>query len=473
MKRVDQAQAPLALTVDRTDTVPLAEQIYLSLRDAILERRIAPGARLSSWRDLAIQLGVSRGTVRAAYDRLADDMLVVPAGAAGTRVALARASSPAAPVEIGRPLRDMLHAFSAVPLPFQMGVPAQDAFPAKIWARARLRAVRHDALGPMSYADPRGQPQLREQLAGYLAMTRGIACAPDQIIITGGFRAGLALALRALDLTGPEAWVEDPGFPLTRRALAAAGLRSIPVSVDGEGMLVGEGEAKAPRAGLALVTPGQQAPMGVVLSPARRRALLDWAARTGGWVIEDDYLSELQLHGRSVPALFAEDRRGRVIHIGSFSKTLSPALGLGFMVVPAAQAERFGEVAALLAPAPNLTTQMAVAEFIADGHYLRHLRHMKRIYGERQAALRQCLDLPGCDAVMAGLALLVRLDRGVDDVLLAKRSIDRGIAPVPLSPWYMDDTRRAPGLLLGVTNLTNRNLNQAVCTLTDVLSHRA
>ena len=470
---MDQAQAALALTVDRTGTAPLAEQIYLSLRGAILEGRIASGARLPSWRDLATQLGVSRGTVRAAYDRLADEMLAIPAGAAGTRVASLLTSSPTASVKIDRPLRDMLHAFSAPPLPFQMGVPAQDAFPAKTWARARLRAVRQDALGPTSYADPRGQPELREQLASYLAMARGIACVPDQIMITGGFRAGLSIALRALDLTGPEVWVEDPGFPLSRRALAIAGLHPVPVPTDSEGMVVGEGTERAPRAGLALVTPGQQAPMGVPLSPARRKALLDWAARVGAWVIEDDYLSELQLRGRPPPALFSEDELGRVIHIGSFSKTLSPALGLGFMVLPIALAERFGDVAALLSPAPNITTQMAVAEFIADGHYLRHLRRMKQIYGERQAALRQRLDLPGSNAVMAGLAVLMRLGPDVDDVLLAKQAIGRGLAPTPLSPWYMDAGRRTPGLLLGVTNLTERNLDCAVHALTNILSHQS
>lgn len=472
---MDQAPATLALTVDRADAVPLAEQIYLSLRRAILEGRIAPGTRLPSWRDLATQLGVSRGTVRAAYDRLADGLLVTPAGAAGTRVAAA--TSPAAPsartVEIGRPLRDMLHAFSAPPLPFQMGVPAQDAFPAKTWARARLHAVRRDALGPASYADPRGQPELREQLAGYLAMARGIACVPDQIVITGGFRAGLSLALRALDLAGPEAWVEDPGFPLTRRALIVAGLKPVPVPVDGEGMMVEEGAAKAPRAGLAIVTPGQQAPMGVTLSPERRRALLDWAVRAGAWVIEDDYLSELQLKGRPAPALFAEDRHGRVIHIGSFSKTISPALGLGFMVVPAALAERFGEVAALLSPAPSITTQLAVAEFIADGHYLRHLRRMKRLYGERQAALSRCLDQLGIDAAVAGLALLVRLGPGADDVLLARQAVDRNMAPAPLSPWYADAARRGAGLLLGVTNLMDRNRDSAVRALVEILPHRS
>ncbi|MBU3078103.1 PLP-dependent aminotransferase family protein [Sphingomonas quercus] len=461
------------LNLDRAGALPLAEQIHLSLRAAILEGRIAAGARLPSWRDLATQLGVARGTVRAAYDRLADEMLVATAGAAGTRVAAPAATvaaGAAEPAAIRRPLADMIHGFSKPPLAFQMGVPAQDGFPAKSWARARLRAVRADALGPTSYADPRGQPALREQLAAYLAMARGIACVPDQILVTGGFRGGLALALRALALpAGAEVWTEEPGFPLTRRALTLAGLEAVPVPVDGEGLDVACGIAKAPGAALAIVTPGQQAPLGVALSPARRRALLDWAAGAGAWVIEDDYLSELQLRGRPAPALFAGDRHGRVIHIGSFSKTLSPALGLGFTVLPLALAERFAEAAALLGPAPDIATQMAVAAFIADGHYLRHLRHMKRLYGERRRALVARLGLGGDETMMAGLAVLVRLAPDVDDVRLAAAAVARGLAPAPLSPWYVEQAG-VRGLLLGVTNPAPRDLERAVRALLGLLA---
>src|SRR5262249_10340806 len=208
----------------------------------------------------------------------------------------------------------------------------------------------------------------------------------------------------------------------------------------------------APDAALAVVTAGQQAPLGVALSSSRRQALLRWARRAGGWVIEDDYLSELQLTGRAAPALAAMDRADRVIYAGTFSKTMSPAIGLGFVVAPAALAARFTEVAVCLAPAPNAVMQLAVAEFLRDGHYLRHLRRMKRLYAARRDALRRCLGaMPGV-AEMAGLALMVRLPPGTDDVALEAAAAARGLAPAALSSWYASSAR-APGLLLSVTNL--------------------
>lgn len=450
----DQPAAVLAIDLDRAGPAPLSEQICGGLRAAILDGRIAGGSRLPSIRDLAVQLGVARGTVQAAYERLADEQLVLPAGAAGTRVARARAAAAAsAPIEIRRPMGGIEYRFSTPPLPFQMGAPAQDAFPAKLWARIRSRALRDDAMAPTSYPDPRGQPALRARIAGHLAIARGIRCTPDQIIVTGGFRSGLAMAVRALGLDGRPAWMEEPGFPVTRRGLQLAGLHPVPVPVDGQGIDVGRGIALAPDAALAVVTPGQQAPTGVTLSPDRRRALLRWAAEAGSWIVEDDFLSELQLEGRAAPALAAEDPEGRVIHIGSFSKTLSPALGLGFLVAPLALAERFGEIVTCLAPAPSPTAQAAVATFLAEGHYLRHLRHMKRLYAARRDALRACLGAMAGQGTTSGLALLLRLPPGSDDVAIARLAFDRGLAPMALSPWFADPAARWPGLLLSVTNL--------------------
>ena len=300
---------------------------------------------------------------------------------------------------------EMYQELTAGPAAFQMGVPAQEAIPAKLFARIRSSAVRAELSAPPLYPDPRGEPELRREIAAYLAIARGIECSPSQVIITGGFSSGLGLALRVLGLEGRKAWVENPGFPFTRRGLELARLSLAPIPVDADGMDVDYGLNHAPDAALAVVTPGQQAPLGFTLSLARRLRLLDWAASAGAWVIEDDYLSELQLKGRATPALASLDRAGRVIHIGSFSKTLTPALRLGFLVAPLPLASRFAEVAACLAPAPGPAVQLATAAFMRDGHYMRHLRRTKRVYAtqtrraaEMPAAARQeqCERYRGC-----------------------------------------------------------------------------
>ena len=335
-----------------------------------------------------------------------------------------------------------------------MGVPAQDAFPFAHWSRLMARAARAAAAAPVGYPDPRGLPQLRREIAGYLALARGIACSPGQIIVTAGFAGALNLAIRTLGLEGREAWFEDPGFPLTRIALELTGITPRPVPVDTEGLDPAAGQRLFPGAQLAIVTAGQQAPTGVTLSLERRLVLLDWAQRTNGWIIEDDYLGELQLKGRAAPALAALDQAGRVLHIGTFSKTITPGLRLGFLVVPPNLADRFGTAAACLAPAPAAVIQRAVADFIAEGHFLRHLRRMKRLYSARRdgvlAALAEVAP-PGCAVQAGGLAVTLALPAGTDDLDIARRAVLRGMSPVPLSPWRSDAPR--PGLLLGVTNV--------------------
>ncbi len=453
----------VGFAIDRSQPTPITAQITGTLRSAILEGRLRPGMRLPSWLDLAAQLGVARGTVKAAYEALADELLVFSAGAAGTRVAERRPARlvEVKQVDIPRPLQDLERGFSMRPLPFQMGVPAQDAFPAKIWARLRTRACRANAMAPLSPSDPRGEPELRAQIAANLAITRGISCHPDQIILTSGYKSGLCLTLLALGVHGRSAWIEDPCYPVTRSALEIAGLKPVPVAVDAKGIRVDHGVRAAPDAAVAIVTAGQQAPTGVALSPERRAALLAWAAREDAWVIEDDYLSELQLGGRAAPAMAAEDSNGRVIHIGTFSKTISPTLGLGFVVAPLAIAARFGEVAGYLSPAPNVTTQLALADFLGDGHYLRHLRHMKELYRQRRDDLHARLA-PGIAVdSFAGLAVIAHLPKGSDDIAIARRAPDLGIAPCPLSVWYARPAEAQPGLVLCVTNLRRPILDKA------------
>ena len=454
--------------IDRARAVPLVEQITDNLRGAIVEGRLVPGARLPSWLDMATQLGVSRGTVKSAYERLVDECLIVTAGASGTRVAESPARPPPAlSVSIAPPMQGIVRGYYMKPLPFQMGVPAQDAFPVKLWSRMRTRAVREDAMAPVGPSDPRGHPALRAQIASHLAITRGIRCVPDQIILTSGYKNGLSLAILTLKVQGRTAWMEDPGYPMARHGVELAGMRVAQIPVDAEGIDVAEGIARAPNAAIAVVTPGQQAPTGVTMSPARRQALLEWAKDADSWIIEDDYLSVLQLDGRAALAMAASDPDGRVIHIGSFGKTLSPALGLGFIVAPLSLAQRFGEAAAFLNPAPNTTTQLALAAFLAEGHHLRHLRHMKSLYRERRDALEACLGSGVGVKSCTGLAVLIRLPSRTDDVVLAARALELGISPHPLSLWSSDPGQS--GFLLNVTNLRPVILEKACASLKQVL----
>ncbi len=460
----------LGIILDRTQAMPLPCQISATLRDAILSGRLPPGSRLPSWLDMATQLGVARGTVKTAYERLADEGLVVSAGASGTRVAHNTAPPQPLPnITIRRPLSGIMQGYSLPPLPFQIGVPAQDAFPYKLWARIRTRAVRDDAMAPVSHPDPRGNPELRARIASYVAIARSISCLPDQILVTSGYYNGLALALRALGLRGQSVWMEEPGNPITRMGLELDGMRIVTVPVDAEGLIVEEGIARARDAALVVVTPGQQAPTGVPLSAARRQALLQWASDNGSWIIEDDCLSELQLSGRVAPALSATDPAARVIHVGCFGQTLNPALGLGYVVAPLELAERFGEIAACLQPAPNTTSQLAFAAFLANGHYLRHLRHMKRIYAERRDMLLKTLDADFAETTMAGLAIIGHLPRHMDDVRLAQSALDHDIAPMPLSAWWHEREQATHGLLLSVTNLKSSVLAKACRSLKEVV----
>jgi GntR family transcriptional regulator/MocR family aminotransferase len=450
--------ASLSIAIDRAKKVPLTDQIYRAIREAIETGRLASGARLPSWRDLAAQLGVSRGTVRVAYERLIAEQLAIGLGAAGTHVA-ERPLQSASPAWLPEtlPLADLFHDFGIKPLPFQMGVPAQDAFPFKLWSRVLTREVRRTVMAPVSYPDPRGDPGLRKELAAYLAIARGIHCSPSQVFITGGFSGALGLVIQGLQLDKATAWIEEPGFPLTRTALNLAGITVKAIQVDGEGLDVAAAKRVAPEASLAVVTPGQHAPLGMTMSLSRRLALLEWAKRSDGWIVEDDYLSELQLTGRAAPALASLDHEGRVLHIGTFSKTMTPTLRLGFMVVPPELVRRFGDIVACLAPAPAAGLQRAVAELMREGCYLRHLRHSKRLYAGRKEAILGALVKVARGAVKvkatAGLAVVIELPQSVPDVEIAQRALPFGLAPSPLSPWYMLP-RKQNGLLLGVTNIS-------------------
>jgi GntR family transcriptional regulator/MocR family aminotransferase len=282
-------------------------------------------------------------------------------------------------------------------------------------------------------------------------MARGIRATADQIIVTNGYRAALNLIIRGLKLEKCKAWLEEPGSSIARAALEIAGVEAVGIPVDSQGIVVERGVELARNAALVVVTPSQQAPMGMTLSRERRTALLAWAQSVKAWIVEDDHLGELQLDGRSVPALAADDEHSRVIHIGTFSRTISPHLVLGFIVMPITIAERLGNAAAYLAPAPNMLIQHSLTAFMAEGRFVRHLARMRRLYRLRRDALSAELAEFHCTYIGC-LSLLITLPEGKSDTAICEEAYRCGISPAPLSSWFSNAAVAPRGLMLCVTN---------------------
>jgi GntR family transcriptional regulator/MocR family aminotransferase len=445
---------------------PIYRQIHERIRAAILGGQLPPGTRLPSWNSLASQLGVARGTVKAAYDWLAGEGYVVGRGPAGTVVnpdlrlppngmdSKAERRGPAGQAPAEDPLDPP---WNRPARPFQPGIPALDAFPLKLWCRLAARHAGRLGAAEMGYPDPAGHPELRTAIAGYLGVARGIACSPAQVFVTAGFVGALDLITRVLLCPGDQVWMEDPGFPRTRHALALAGGEVVPVPVDAEGLDVAAGRARAPNARLAVVTPSCQSPLGMKLSLPRRFALLEWAARVESWIVEDDYMGEFRLAGPPLPALKSLDAAGRVVYVGTFSKVLLPALRLGYVVAPLSEVPRFTEAATYLAPAQAPPAQKAVAEFMAQGHLGRHIRRMQGLYAQRREAVARALrDAFGArasiDSSESGMHLLLHLPSGTDDAALARRAAEIGLGPVSLSGWGIE-AKCGPGLMLSFANI--------------------
>jgi GntR family transcriptional regulator/MocR family aminotransferase len=470
-------QTLAGLALDGASPMPFYRQIYGRIAGAVLDGRLAPGARLPSARSLAAQLSIARGTVETAYQLLAGEGYIVARGAAGTLVApaldrkLPKSGAPRAtraevsPAAATAPLR--------APALFRMGLPALDAFPHKIWSRLFARQAR--SLGPvdLAYQSPAGHEALRIQVARYLAVARGVSCAPEQVFITGGFQGALGLIIRCLLQTGDTVWVEDPGYDNARNALRLAGVRLVGVPVDGDGLDVAWAVEKAPPARMAVVTPTHQSPLTVTLSLPRRMALLAWAAAAKAWIVEDDYDSEYRYLGKPLPALKSLDRHDRVLFVGSFSKVLSPGLRIGYLVVPPRLVNRFAAIADLLQPPPAALIQATIAAFLEQGYLGRHIRRMRQLYAERRAALVEALRdqaraTLSIELQPGGMHLVARLPRGTDDVGLVAELVRQGIGPSALSVWGVE-APYAPGLLISFTNVDVKKAPQAARRLADAL----
>jgi GntR family transcriptional regulator/MocR family aminotransferase len=457
--------APILVALDRRSRVPLLRQIYVAMRDAILSGRLASGARLPTTRDLAADLGVSRTIVVLAYERLATEGYLVGRRSAGTFVAplgaaRAPARRPAArPAEPGIGL--MLTArtegvapIRSAPLPFRIGEPAIDLFPVRLWSQIHARRARRGGASLLSYGSPGGHRPLREAIASYVGAARGVNATADQVILTRGAQQAIDLIGRALIRRGDDAWIEDPGYLSARALLELAGASLVPVRVDEGGLDVAAGERAAPLARLAYVSPSHHFPLGATMTLPRRLALLDWARRAGAWIVEDDFDSEFRYAGAPIPSLQGLDAGQRVIYLGTFSKTVFPALRLGYIIVPPALAGIMQRLQTLVDHlAPGLE-QATLAEFIDGGHYSRHVRRMRAAYAGRQDAL-----LEGIGMELSGLVEAAPADTGMhvvgwlvddelDDRVVSRMAWEAGVEVAPLSAYALK-ARTGPGLLMG------------------------
>lgn len=488
--------SPIAgIELERGGEVPLHRQIDAAFRRAILEGRLSGGTRIPSSRALAQQLGVSRLTVMSAFEQLIAEGYLESRVGSGTKVACVRPSEqftgqqPGAGL-LARPRRPMPVVLSrrgsaiagftprreaqrGAPRPFRLGAPGLDTFPYAEWGRLSAACRRRIQPGLLGYGEPIGYRPLREAIAAYLGPVRGVRCGAENIVVVSGAQQAFGLALRLLTDVGDTVWVEDPGYAGVRGAVIAAGARLWPVRVDAEGLTLDSSAKHEPAPRLIFVTPSHQFPLGMTMSLARRLALLQRAARSGAIIVEDDHGSEYRYAGRPLSALQGLDTGERVIYVGTFSKVLFPALRLAYAVVPTPLVDSFSAAHGLLAGGVPLLEQATVAEFIAQGHFARHIARMRAVYQERQAALvesatRHLAGLLEVQPTATGMHLVAWLQRGMDDRAVAKAAADAGIEVAPLSAFRVQ-AATAPGLVLGFASSSRSQIEAASARLAAVL----
>jgi GntR family transcriptional regulator/MocR family aminotransferase len=484
----------LAQRLDRGNGQPIYRQLHRLLQQAILSRELPAGSKVPSSRLLAQELGIGRNTVTQVYEQLVLEGYVSSATGRGTFVA------DSAPDEIvGAPDAAASGAGSAPsPLPstrvlstrgarlvagagvskrqwgaFMPGVPDVTKFPARVWSRLHNKYWRRLRPDLLTYAPGGGLAALRHALADYLRTSRSVRCTPEQIIVTTGIHQSIDLAVRLLSDPGDVIWTEDPCYWGVRSVLHVSGLQARPIGVDTEGINPSADDLAQPPK-LMLVTPSHQYPLGMVMSLARRRMLLEYARQHKCWIIEDDYDSEFRYGSRPLASLQGLDTSGQVIYVGSFGKTLFPGLRIGYLVVPEALAESFATASAELYREGQLLQQAMLADFIAEGHFTSHIRKMRTLYGQRRQAVLDAASQRYGDALPAvggdaGLHLVMQLPEGSDDRLVAAAALERNIIVRPLSGYYAQPALASAGLLIGYACVPDEEIGSAFDTLGDAI----
>jgi GntR family transcriptional regulator/MocR family aminotransferase len=424
---------------------PRQRVLHECLRGAIRRGQLAPGTRLLASRALAAELGVARNTVLYAYDQLASEGYVRPdrRGTVVTPLRIAPAERPPAPAHasLSRRSQRLRPAGPAASFAgaFASGVPALDEFPVTLWRRLLDRAWRGMTAGELNYGDPAGESQLRRAIADHLRAARGADCEPGQVFITTGTQNSLDLCARAFADAGDKAWIENPGYGGALAAFRAAQLKVIGIPTDADGIAPQAGDWRRNRPRLIYTTPSHQYPTGSVLGLERRIALIEHARAAGALIIEDDYDSEFRHDGPPLAAMQGLAADAPVLYLGTFSKTMFPALRIGFMVVPASLVHPLSALLAGSAPQGRTAEQRALAEFLRGGHFALHLRRMRRLYRQRRDALVAALERHlGTVATVhgdsAGMHVALQLnDQTRDDAAIAARALGQGIVAHALS----------------------------------------
>ena len=486
MKRPPSGLVPV-IAIDRASAKALHRQLYEGYREAIIGRRLRAGQRLPSTRALASELAISRITVLTAFEQLLAEGYIESHVGAGSFVArslpadLGASASPLGARRAGRRVvaRGAEPLLRRAPMPwlegwgaFRVSQTAVEHFPIKTWSAIVARHCRASRASLMRYGDALGERGFREAVAGYLRTARGVRCEADEIMVVSGSQQALEITARVLLDPGNQAWVEDPGYSGARDALTMVGARLAPVPVDREGLDVGGGMRRWPRARVAYVTPSHQYPLGATMSASRRLQLLEWAQATGAWIIEDDYDSEFRYDSQPIAALQGLDRDSRVVYIGTLSKVLFPALRLGYIVMPSDLVQRFVTIREAMDIFPPTLYQSVLTDFIGEGHFARHIHRMRLMYRDRRTALVDAIheELDGALRSVgdpAGMHLVATFDQGADDRELSARAARAHLWVMPLSACYLGRVSRR-GFVLGYGGTDVREIRTGVRRLREL-----
>jgi GntR family transcriptional regulator/MocR family aminotransferase len=487
MKRVPASFLP-PIALDYRAKMPMYRQLYDWFRRAVIDGQMRPGQRVPSTRGLAAELKISRIPVLQAYEQLLAEGYFETFVGAGTCIASSIPDDTLSPLAVKArkglqeiterrgPRRMSRRGVALTHLPtqswldnlgaFRVSLPALDDFPIRVWSKLVARHSRRPPRGIMAYGDAMGYPPFREAIAEYLGAVRGVRCEPSQILVTTGSQQALQISAQVLLDPKDRVWMEEPGYPGARQAFMTAGAQLVPVRVDQDGMDVSAMIRRSRHARAVYVTPSHQYPMGMTMSATRRMLLLNWAARSGAWIIEDDYDSEYRFGSRPVASLQGLDTDGRVIYIGTFSKVMFPALRLGYMVVPRDLVFAFSAARDAADIFSSTLYQAVLTDFILEGHFARHIRRMRMLYMERRSALVKAIRLHMGEMLEvigeeAGMHLVALLPPGTNDVATSRKAAQRGISAIPLSTCYLRPPARG-GLILGYGGANAHQIHDGV-----------